>query len=92
MARPRKYSTDAERQAAFRARSEIVDRAGLDELRTLLERFQTCARAAARAGDPVAVDVQGATAETTLRRLCERWEAAAVPKPQETANGPETDD
>jgi hypothetical protein len=36
MARPRKYPMDAQRQAAFRERSVIVDRAGLEELRALL--------------------------------------------------------
>ena len=83
MARPRKYQTDAERQAAFRQRSSIVDRAGLEELRTLLERFQTASRAAARGGDDLAQSLCGGTAETTLRRLCEHWESV-VAKPEGT--------
>jgi hypothetical protein len=77
MARPRKYQTDAERQAAFRQRSLIVDRAGLEELRLLLERFQTAGRAAAREGDDLARSLGGGTPETMLRRLCEHWESVA---------------
>jgi hypothetical protein len=75
MARPRKYQTDAQRQAAFRERSLIVDRAGLEELRTLLERFQASGRAAAREGDELARSLGGGTPETMLRRLCEHWES-----------------
>jgi len=74
MARPRKYETDAARQAAFRQRSAVVDRAGLEELRTLLERFQTATRAAALSGDDLARSLSGGTPETMLRRLCEHWE------------------
>jgi hypothetical protein len=77
MSRPRKYETDAQRQAAFRQRSAVVDRVGLEELRTLLERFQTARYAAARSGDPLAHSLGGGTVETTLRRLCEHWESLA---------------
>jgi len=77
MSRPRKYATDAQRQAAFRQRSAVVDRAGLEELRALLERCQTSSRAAARGGDDLARSISGGTAETMLRRLCEHWEAVA---------------
>ena len=75
MSRPRKYETDAQRQAAFRQRSAVVDRAGLEELRALLERCQTASRAAALRGDALARSLGGGTAETTLRRLCEHWES-----------------
>ncbi len=75
MARPRKYQTDAQRQAAFRERSLMVDRAGLEELRTLLERLQVSGRAAAHAGDDLARSLGGGTPETMLRRLCEHWES-----------------
>jgi hypothetical protein len=77
MSRPRKYETDAQRQAAFRQRSAVVDRAGLEELRTLLDRFQTARCAAARSGDLLAHSLGGGTVETTLRRLCEHWESLA---------------
>ena len=75
MARPRKYQTDAQRQAAFRQRSWIVERAALEELRLLLERFQTAGRAAAREGDDLARSLGEGTPETMLRRLCEHWES-----------------
>ena len=77
MARPRTYQTDAQRQAAFRQRSAIVERAGLEELRALLERFHTATRAAARSGDNLARSISDGTVETTLRRLCEHWESVA---------------
>jgi hypothetical protein len=51
-----------------------VDRAGLEELRVLLERFQTATRAAALSGDDLARSLSGGTPETMLRRLCEHWE------------------
>lgn len=88
MARPRKYQTDAQRQAAFRQRSAVVDRAGLDELRTLLERFHTATRAAARRGDVVAHSLGGGTPETMLRRLCEYWESVAPPASQRKETPP----
>ena len=75
MARPRKYQTDAQRQAAFRQRSLIVERAGLEELRALLERFQMAARDATQEGDDLACSLGGGTPETMLRRLCEYWES-----------------
>ena len=80
MSRPRKYATDAQRQAAFRQRSAVVDRAGLEELRTLLDRFQTARGAAARSGDALAHSLGGGTVETTLRRLCQPWETLAQPE------------
>jgi hypothetical protein len=79
MARPRTYQTDAQRQAAFRQRSAIVERAGLEELRALLERFHTATRAAARSGDSLARSISDGTVETTLRRLCEHWESVGQP-------------
>jgi hypothetical protein len=79
MARPRKYETDAARQAAFRQRSLVVDRAGLEELRALLERFYLATRAAAHQGDVLARSISDGTAETMLRRLCEHWESVAQP-------------
>ena len=85
MSRPRKYETDAQRQAAFGQRSAVVDRAGLEELRALLERCQTASRAAALRGDALARSLGGGTAETKLRRLCEHWEAVA----QAEATGPQ---
>jgi hypothetical protein len=81
MPRPRKYPDAAARQAAFRARSEIVDRAGLEELRALLERLQVATRAAAAAGDATARAVNGATAEGTLRQRL-----ALVAAPSENAS------
>jgi hypothetical protein len=77
MARPRKYPTEAARQAAFRQRSIVVDRAGLEELRALLERFQMASRTAARSGDELARSLGAGTVETMLRRLCEHWESVA---------------
>lgn len=74
MARPRQYATDAQRQAAFRQRSLVVERAGLEELRALLERLQVAARSAAQGGDVLASSLCGGTPETLLRRLCEHWE------------------
>ena len=86
MARPRKYQTDAQRQAAFRQRSLVVDRAGLEELRTLLERFYLATRAAAHHGDVLARSISDGTPETMLRRLCEHWESVAHPP----KDGPQT--
>jgi len=74
MARSRQYATDAQRQAAFRQRSVVVERAGLEELRLLLERLQIAARTAASGGDALARSLVGGTPETLLRRLCEHWE------------------
>jgi len=87
MARPRKYPTEAARQAAFRQRSAVVDRAGLEELRALLERLQTANRAAARSGDELARSLGAGTVETMLRRLCEHWESIA----QAPEGGPQPD-
>jgi hypothetical protein len=81
MARPRQYATDAERQAAFRQRSLVVERAGLEELRTLWERVQVAARTAASRGDALARSVAGGTPETLLRRLCEHWEQVGAVAP-----------
>ena len=61
----------------LRARSAVVNRTGLEELRTLLERFQTATRSAAQAGDALARSVSGGTPETMLRRLGEHWEKSA---------------
>lgn len=74
MARPRQYATAAQRQAAFRERSLVVERAGLEELRALLERLHLAARTAASQGDALARSLGGGTPETLLRRLCEHWE------------------
>ena len=87
MARPRKYPTEAARQAAFRQRSAVVDRAGLEELRALLERLQMANRAAARSGDELARSLGAGTVETMLRRLCEHWESVA----QTSEGGPQPD-
>ena len=93
MARPRKYQTDAQRQAAFRQRSVVVDRAGLEELRTLLERFHVAARAAALEGDALARSLGGGTPETMLLRLCEHWESLAFPaKAAQTRSEPRNQD
>jgi hypothetical protein len=81
MARPRKYTTAAQRQAAFRQRSMIVERAGLEELRCLLERFQVASRSAAQSGDVLAGRLGKGTPETLLRRLCEHWEQVAPIQP-----------
>lgn len=98
MARPRKYPDDdatnkarqAERQAAFRQRSSIIDRAGLEELRALLERFHVATRSAAGVGDELAAAVVMATPEATLRRLCQYFEQAALPKASDAADSPKT--
>ncbi len=89
MARPRQYATAAERQAAFRQRSLVVERAGLEELRALLERLQVAARTAASGGDALARSLVGGTPETLLRRLCEHWEQVGAVAPDLRVGGDE---
>jgi hypothetical protein len=77
MARPAKYTTaeerqaaNAARQAAFRERTVRVDRAVLAALVGAVE-------AAAAAGDPVARRVRTGTADGLLRNLAVYFEAQA---------------
>jgi hypothetical protein len=74
MGRPRKFATDAARQAACRQRLAAgrvwVDRAALEALVAAVE-------AAAAAGDPVAIRVRTGTADSLLRNLARHFETCA---------------
>ncbi len=78
MGRLRKYSSNAERQQAFRERREVetvrVDRAALDRLHAKLERLQAAVRGAAAAGDGAARACRAVSVETVLEKLIHYFE------------------
>lgn len=78
MPRPRKYSTDADRQAAHRQRQATetlrVDRAAVEELVAAVE-------TAAAAGDPVARQVRTAGVDALLRNLGHHFRQVAQRSP-----------
>lgn len=78
MGRKRQYATDAERQAAHRARVKVetvtVDRGAHDAHQARLERLQSAIDQAARRGDPVAKKCRAASVDTMLERLAGYFE------------------
>lgn len=75
--RPRQHTTDAQKQAAYRARRATVDRAALEALGARLDRLQAAVATAARAGDEEAQQVAAASTDTMLDRLAEYFEQKA---------------
>ncbi len=73
MARPKLYSSSAQKQAAYRARlsanSLTVDRAALEQLHQRLEQLQQAVCAAAGRGDALAARCVAASADTVLEKL-----------------------
>ncbi len=82
MARPRVYTTDAERQQAHATsqrayrRRQVAGRVLVD--RPALEQLLAAVDAAAAAGDPVARRVRTATAEGLLRNLARHFRERAT--------------
>ena len=75
MGRPKCYTTQAERQAAYRRRlraeTVLVDRRALDRLHAQLDRLHTAIRQAKRAGNPLATQVcAGSTDLTIIQLIC----------------------
>ena len=81
MARPRRYASAAEKQAAYRARLQAgtatVDREALERLYQRLDRLQGAIAAAARAGDPLARRCRAGSVDTTLDMLIAAFEEEA---------------
>ena len=81
MGRTKRYTTDADRQAAYRHRlrtdTVLVDRPAFARLEARLARLQEAIYQAARHGDPCARHVLHASQDTTLECLCAWFEAKA---------------
>lgn len=73
MGRLKKYTSDADKQAAYRSRLEstraIVDRASLDSLHERLERLQVAINSAAKRGDSMALRCRAGSIDTLLDNL-----------------------
>jgi hypothetical protein len=81
MGRPRKYLSDAERQAAKRERDKAewvqVPRAAQDAHSARLEALQRAVSDAAKQGDPAAQACRAASVDTMLDNLTAWFEARA---------------
>jgi len=82
MARPRKYASTAQKQAAYRARLDasttVVDRAALDCLHRRLDQLQSAVSAAARSGDPFARRCCASSVDTMLEKLVTAFMEEAI--------------
>jgi hypothetical protein len=80
MGRPKKYNSDAERQAAHRARvaaaSVTVDRRQLEQLEAQLTKLHNAIAKAADSDSPIAKQCQAASISTTLDKLTKYFEAS----------------
>ena len=69
MARPKLYASSAQKQAAYRARTTLVDRHSLDLLHQHLHELQRAVQEAARCGDPLARRCAATCPNTILEKL-----------------------
>ena len=78
MPRPKQYGSDAEKQAAYRARREhataTVDKGALNRLHTRLDRLQAVLRRSALTGDSLARSCCAASTDTMLDKLIALFE------------------
>lgn len=83
--RPRLYSSDAEKQSAYRSRlaleTVVVDRRALDNLHRSLERLQRAVWDAAECGDPLAKSCVGNSTLTVVHKLTTAFEKQAKDMP-----------
>jgi DNA replication initiation complex subunit (GINS family) len=79
MGRPRKYESEAARQAAHRARSRAqwveIDRASYEQHTARLEALQRAVQDAARRGDVTAQACTAGSIDTMLENLAKYFEA-----------------
>lgn len=84
MARPRRFESDAAKQAAYRARQEasltLVDRAALDALHGRLERLQGAIACAARQGSPFASRCRAVSIDSMLDKLVDAFFEECSPR------------
>lgn len=77
MARPRRFESDAAKQAAYRARQEasltLVDRAALAALHGRLERLQGAISCAARQGSAFASRCRAVSIDSMLDKLVDAF-------------------
>ncbi len=80
MGRPKKYTNDAERQAAHRARvaaaTVTVDRRQIEQLEAQLIKLHNAIAKAKGSGNPIAKQCQAASISTTLDNLTKYFEAS----------------
>ena len=86
MGRPRKYATDAERQAAHKARVKAewveVPRQAHEAHSARLDALQRAVSAAAKQGDPAAQACRAGSVDTMLDKLTLWFEARAQSTPE----------